>query len=72
LRPDFREALLAIAGDHGAINGRRLGKWLAGNQNRVVEGMKFISDGMVTGIARWRLIASGDQVTNDITEVRPM
>jgi len=53
--PDFREALLAVAGDGGAINGRRLGKWLAANQNRIINGMKIISDGVVSGITRWRL-----------------
>jgi hypothetical protein len=62
VHPDFREALLAVAGDHGVINGRRLGKWLSANQNRIVEGMKFVSDGIVTGIARWRLTSCGDQV----------
>lgn len=55
VHPDLREALLVVAGDGGAISSRRLGKWLAGNQNRIVDGMKIVSDGILTGIARWRL-----------------
>jgi len=55
IRPDFREALLVVAGDGGAINGRRLGKWLAANQNRIIDGMKIMADGFLVGIARWRL-----------------
>jgi putative DNA primase/helicase len=35
--PDLRESLLAIAGDNGVINGKRLGKWLLKQQDRVVE-----------------------------------
>jgi len=69
LHPDFREALLAVAGDGGAINGRRLGKWLSANQNRIINGMKIISDGVVSGITRWRLanheVASTWKATND-------
>lgn len=53
--PDFREALLVVAGDGGAINSRRLGKWLSANQNRIIDGMKIMADGVLTGIARWRL-----------------
>ncbi len=30
--PDFREALMAVAGQGGVINGRRLGKWLGRKQ----------------------------------------
>ncbi len=55
IHPDFREALLVVAGDGGAINGRRLGKWLSANQNRIIDGMKIMADGVLVGIARWRL-----------------
>ncbi|MGE3743604.1 MAG: PriCT-2 domain-containing protein [Geminicoccaceae bacterium] len=55
IHPDFREALLVVAGDGGAINGRRLGKWLSANQNRIIDGMKIMADGVLTGIMRWRL-----------------
>jgi hypothetical protein len=61
INPDFREALLAVAGDGGAISGRRLGKWLAANQGRIVNGMRLAADGYHAGIIRWRL---WDQGTN--------
>jgi putative DNA primase/helicase len=58
VQPDFREVLLGVAGDGGAISGRRLGKWIAANQNRIVGGFKLVSAGMVAGLARWRLADS--------------
>lgn len=58
VHPDFREALLAIAGEGGAVSGRRLGKWIAANQNRIVGGYKFVAAGVVSGLARWRLVDS--------------
>jgi hypothetical protein len=61
--PEFREALLAVAGEGGAISGRRLGKWIAAHQNRIVGGMKLVSAGTVAGLARWRLAdTEGDAV----------
>ena len=53
--PDFREALLAIAGEGGAINGKRLGKWLASHQDRIVHGFRLMRAGLTKGITRWRL-----------------
>ncbi|WP_198384965.1 hypothetical protein [Roseomonas sp. KE2513] len=55
LHPDFREALLAVAGDGGAVNSRRLGKWLASHQNRVVQGVRIMRLGLSAGIMQWRL-----------------
>jgi hypothetical protein len=55
MRPDFREALLTVAGDGGAVSGKRLGKWLSANQGRVVNGMRILADGQHAGIIRWRL-----------------
>ena len=58
VHPEFREALLAIAGDGGAINGRRLGKWIGGNQNRIASGKKLVSAGLSAGRARWHLVTA--------------
>ena len=55
LHPDFREALLVVAGDGGVINSRRLGIWLASVKGRIVDGSRIIDDGIVAGIAQWRL-----------------
>lgn len=59
VHPEFREALLAIAGEGGAINGGRLGKWLGAHQNRIVAGLKLESAGLSAGRARWRLAHAG-------------
>ncbi len=51
--PDFREALLLVAGDGGAINGKRLGKWLSSHQNRIVLGLCLRQRGARAGAATW-------------------
>ena len=43
--PDLREALLSVAGEGGAINSRRLGKWLSGNLGRPVDGLRLMEAG---------------------------
>ncbi len=53
--PEFRDALLATAGDGQNINGRRLGNWLAKRKERVVDGKKFITTGDRGGQLVWRL-----------------
>lgn len=53
--PEFREALLRVAGEGGAINGRRLGKWIGGQQNRIVSGLRLINAGVSAGFTRWQL-----------------
>jgi hypothetical protein len=55
--PDFREALLTVAGEGGVINGKRLGKWLARHQEQIVSGYRFVRAGLSAGIMRWRLEA---------------
>ena len=54
--PEFREALLTVAGDGGAVNSRRLGRWLSANQNRLVDGCKLVSDGSQSGVIIWKLV----------------
>lgn len=53
--PEFREALLAIAGEGARINGRRLGRWLSKHEGRVVGGHKFSSPGTRGGQSIWVL-----------------
>ena len=60
VKPDFqhsslREALLAVAGDGGAINGRRLSKWIGSNENRIVDGIRVARRGMYRGFMTWSL-----------------
>lgn len=53
--PDFREALLGVAGDGGVVNGRRLSKWISVHEGRIARGMKIVSCGMLRGFMTWRL-----------------
>ena len=53
--PAFREALLQVAGDAGVVNSRRLSKWIASNENRIVEGFRIARKGMLRGFMTWEL-----------------
>jgi putative DNA primase/helicase len=53
--PDFREALMAVAGDHGTINNHRLGNWLQANKGRIIQGRRIVPDGGRSGALYWRL-----------------
>lgn len=64
--PGFREALLSVAGEGGAINGGRLGKWIGANQNRIAAGLKLVAAGVSAGRARWQLVAEGRDAAIDI------
>ena len=62
--PGFREALLAVAGDAGAVNSRRLSKWIAGNEGRIVEGLRIVRMGMLQGFMTWQLQHTGTAQTH--------
>jgi putative DNA primase/helicase len=53
--PDFREALLVVAGDHGAISSMRLAKYLSKNKGKIINGLRIEPDITVAhgGAARW-------------------
>lgn len=53
--PEFREALLSVAGSRGAIDGKRLGAWLGYNKDRVVEGVVIGKGPFRDGITTWQL-----------------
>ncbi|MDE2165523.1 MAG: hypothetical protein KGJ66_04205 [Alphaproteobacteria bacterium] len=54
--PDFRDALMAVAGEgNSGVNSRRLGKWLAANRDRVCNGRRIVADGTHAGIVLWKL-----------------
>jgi putative DNA primase/helicase len=56
--PDFREALLAVAGEAGSVTTRRLGRWLSQVKGRAVGGKRLVSAEMLHGVARWQLVAA--------------
>jgi putative DNA primase/helicase len=57
--PDFRDALMAVAGDKGAfINPTKLGQWLSRNRGRVLDGLR-IEQGISIehgGAVRWKVV----------------
>jgi len=62
--PDFREALLAVAGAGGAINCRRLGNWLSEHAGRPVGGLRFERFGERHGVAVWWLTGEAEAVAS--------
>jgi putative DNA primase/helicase len=59
VRPDFRDALLAVAEDtkrRGEVSSVRLGKWLGANQGRVVDGKRFQGQDTRTATKEWRAV----------------
>lgn len=55
MHADFREALLAVAAQGGAINSKRLGHWLNAHKDRIVSGFFFQQMGTRQGAAVWSL-----------------
>ena len=39
--PEFRDALMAVAGSKGQIDGGRLGRWMMGREGRIVSGLRM-------------------------------
>ena len=54
-RPDFRESLIAVAGEGGAINTRRLARFLGAHADRIVGGLAIKKAGVIAGIQMWML-----------------
>ena len=50
---DLREVLREIAEERGEINRRRLGKWIARHQGRIVDGLRFERASGTTSAERW-------------------
>jgi putative DNA primase/helicase len=53
--PEFREALLLVAGKDGAINSYKLGTWLGKNKDRLVAGWGIVKTKVSDGVQYWQL-----------------
>jgi hypothetical protein len=53
---EFRDALLAVAGNGGIIDSRRLGNWLGRHQDRILSGKKITLGTMANGYNQWQLV----------------
>jgi hypothetical protein len=56
--PEFREALLTVAGEGGAVNSYKLGRWLGKIKEKLVDGRQIIAAGVLDGIGRWKLVST--------------
>jgi hypothetical protein len=52
-RPELHEVLSEIAEERGEINRRRLGKWIARHQGRIVDGLRFEKDSSTNSAEKW-------------------
>ena len=68
-RTEFREALLAVAGDHGSVNGERLGNWLRGVKNRITGKMHFERGKLNAGASTWVLVGAPEAVRADTDDL---
>jgi len=46
--------LREVAEERGEINRRRLGRWIARHQGRIVDGLRFARDSGTSSAVRWR------------------
>ena len=53
----LREVLREVADERGEINRRRLGKWIARHQGRIVDGLRFERASGTTSAERWQVKA---------------
>ncbi|MBV9859873.1 MAG: hypothetical protein JO038_07215 [Alphaproteobacteria bacterium] len=58
LHPEFREALLVVAGDGGAINSKRLGHWISRHKGRIVNDLRIVEATVSHGNARWAVVTA--------------
>ena len=58
-RPELRQALLAVAGEKGGVNSRRLGRYLARNADRIVSGLRVVKAGESHHAIKWRCEKTG-------------
>ena len=56
---NLRECLLEVAEERGEVNRRRLGRWIARHQNRIVDGLRFIRASTTTSAEKWTVETVG-------------
>ncbi len=54
------DVLQDIAGEGRGINGKRLGRWLRRQAGRIVNGMKLIQYGSVSGATLWKMLPASE------------
>jgi hypothetical protein len=56
---ELAEVVREIAEERGLVNRRRLGRWIARHQGRIVCDHKFVRDSKSGGSERWRVVVMG-------------
>lgn len=69
--PEFREALLEVAGAGGAVNTRRLGNWLRVHRGKLVGTRHLDTGGVKEGTAQWRLRGGAQSGASNVVPIRP-
>ncbi|NMG32137.1 hypothetical protein, partial [Aromatoleum evansii] len=54
-RGRLQDVLMEIAGEHGRINSRRLGRWIERMAGRICEGLRIERGGRANGVSKWRV-----------------
>lgn len=57
----LNEAMMSIAGAKGAVNSRRLGRFIARHERRIKGALRFIRAGTSDKTALWRVVKEGFQ-----------
>ena len=67
---ELRELLREVGEFKGQVSSRRIGRWIARKEGRLVNGMRFERDANKTGGSeRWRVVVMGDKgATADLVE----
>lgn len=52
--PVLHDVFLRLAGNRGVVDADRLGKRLRGHGNRAVGGRRFVKDGIIASVTRWK------------------
>ena len=54
-RGRLQDVLMEIAGEHGRINSRRLGRWIERMAGRICEGLRIERGGRAHGVSKWQV-----------------
>lgn len=74
INAELSEIVREIADERGSINRRRLGRWIARHQGRIVHGLKFVRDTPKGGSERWKVVSgvmgvSSSQDNKSVTSI---
>lgn len=60
---DLYDALMAVCGDRGSLNGRRLGKYLSKHRGRILGELQLQRQGTRQGVVKWAMVDLSNENT---------